>query len=850
MSVPDGTNGPTLQPAVGRASAQRVVPKFEDIVWAKYQGCPYWPAKVLMRENELGQGFDDGIEPADRRSDEHLCHFFGTYDVAWIPENRVVHFNDAPPDLTKKSRTKPFLRAIAEARQWRIDKVDPEGFNGCSNFQTDLSDDGEDEGPGYGYGADHPVSVATQAAALVAVSFPRFSPQWLAAQKRKWKLQVLAGKRRKLSEPSPADGFRSPQHSEESTRGMALPLATAPKAGSNTPHNSKTHPPPPATGKPKPARPPPPPTTGKPKLAPPPPPPATGTPKPAKAPPPLAATVKAKASAIQGKKPTDGSLGGAKRMRKLPISVSVFTLKDGTSNVYKSGAEAERALQIPRGTVPNVLAGKSEATYKGMYTFRKVERPGSAQPAGTKAQGAAAHTPGAAAATDKTAAAGVAPGSATPQQHGVPDNAGGVQGLAHNNAGAGDTPPIKKASPAQGATGTPGEKLAAKQNERARLVHGWVKQRLASGASIVGKQEDRDDFTARTGVGVSSFNKWMRKAGLQYNQSAGCWGKPKSTLGGAHTSKPDPSLPSTPGLAPGTVAALGTKATPSTAQSMARAPEPGGPANGQTQGGSHGSDLAVQDRLDAIEYWKRKGLDLSGVPGVIVEQKPPGAPGQASKKPGLYPTTLLGATSKHPRERYVEQEKKDCKYVADDCNNLACPNGNHADGEVNRIRMRRYKAMVAVNGRHPTPEVNPAAGFFEFSRAKRSTWTKGCSDTFRTKGGLQEHLKKCEFGSAPASAKKRASSKAKAAAGRNDPAAASGARGGGAAVAANPVGFLPSADHGSRPSPGEEHGAFGAQDAVPPRLALPAAATARTSLPQGELQQADLSPAKTAMLLD
>jgi len=519
-----------------------------------------------MRENELGQGFDDGIEPADRRSDEHLCHFFGTYDVAWIPENRVVHFNDAPPDLTKKSRTKPFLRAIAEARQWRIDKVDPEGFNGCSNFQTDLSDDGEDEGPGYGYGADHPVSVATQAAALVAVSFPRFSPQWLAAQKRKWKLQVLAGKRRKLSEPSPADGFRSPQHSEESTRGMALPLATAPKAGSNTPHNSKTHPPPPATGKPKPARPPPPPTTGKPKLAPPPPPPATGTPKPAKAPPPLAATVKAKASAIQGKKPTDGSLGGAKRMRKLPISVSVFTLKDGTSNVYKSGAEAERALQIPRGTVPNVLAGKSEATYKGMYTFRKVERPGSAQPAGTKAQGAAAHTPGAAAATDKTAAAGVAPGSATPQQHGVPDNAGGVQGLAHNNAGAGDTPPIKKASPAQGATGTPGEKLAAKQNERARLVHGWVKQRLASGASIVGKQEDRDDFTARTGVGVSSFNKWMRKAGLQYNQSAGCWGKPKSTLGGAHTSKPDPSLPSTPGLAPGTVAALGTKATPSTAQ--------------------------------------------------------------------------------------------------------------------------------------------------------------------------------------------------------------------------------------------------------------------------------------------
>ena len=474
----------------------------------------------------------------------------------------------------------------------------------------------------------------------------------------------------------------------------------------------------------------------------------------------------------------------------------------------------------------------------------------SPKPAGTKAQGAAAHTPGAAAATDKTAAAGVAPGSATPQQHGVPDNAGGVQGLAHNNAGAGDTPPIKKASPAQGATGTPGEKLAAKQNERARLVHGWVKQRLASGASIVGKQEDRDDFTARTGVGVSSFNKWMRKAGLQYNQSAGCWGKPKSTLGGAHTSKPDPSLPSTPGLAPGTVAALGTKATPSTAQSMARAPEPGGPANGQTQGGSHGSDLAVQDRLDTIEYWKRKGLDLSGVPGVIVEQKPPGAPGQASKKPGLYPTTLLGATSKHPRERYVEQEKKDCKYVADDCNNLACPNGNHADGEVNRIRMRRYKAMVAVNGRHPTPEVNPAAGFFEFSRAKRSTWTKGCSDTFRTKGGLQEHLKKCEFGSAPASAKKRASSKAKAAAGRNDPAAASGARGGGAAVAANPVGFLPSADHGSRPSPGEEHGAFGAQDAVPPRLALPAAATARTSLPQGELQQADLSPAKTAMLLD
>ena len=68
-------------------------------------------------------------------------------------------------------------------------------------------------------------------------------------------------------------------------------------------------------------------------------------------------------------------------------------------------------------------------------------------------------------------------------------------------------------------------KLSAKQIERTKCVIDWVTLRLASKTPITGKQEEREDFTAKTGVGVSSYNKWMRKAGLIYSQSAGCWEK-------------------------------------------------------------------------------------------------------------------------------------------------------------------------------------------------------------------------------------------------------------------------------------------------------------------------------------
>lgn len=120
-----------------------------DLVWAKFEGFPYWPAYVLERDCSEAAffvvgwmrycGFVDrsgpfppvrlpsiellvvfGQIPSNNRADsEHLCRFFGTYDVAWVAETRVLPF-DTPQfdDLSKQCRMKSFRQVILTVREF------------------------------------------------------------------------------------------------------------------------------------------------------------------------------------------------------------------------------------------------------------------------------------------------------------------------------------------------------------------------------------------------------------------------------------------------------------------------------------------------------------------------------------------------------------------------------------------------------------------------------------------------------------------------------------------------------------------------------------------------------------
>jgi hypothetical protein len=89
----------------------------------------YWPAKVLARDSTRAQSsLTTGGEAESKSGEEHLCHFFGTYDVAWIDVSKVADFAEGLSVYKKKCRTKAFARAIGEAQTFLDYGTEPEGF--------------------------------------------------------------------------------------------------------------------------------------------------------------------------------------------------------------------------------------------------------------------------------------------------------------------------------------------------------------------------------------------------------------------------------------------------------------------------------------------------------------------------------------------------------------------------------------------------------------------------------------------------------------------------------------------------------------------------------------------------
>merc|ERR1719272_2391800 len=82
------------------------------VIWAKFKGCAYWPAKVLDMESDLATNFVTDMKPEDYKADQYLCHFYGTYDVAWIQLDRMAHFADGLEAYRKKNRSKVFSKSI------------------------------------------------------------------------------------------------------------------------------------------------------------------------------------------------------------------------------------------------------------------------------------------------------------------------------------------------------------------------------------------------------------------------------------------------------------------------------------------------------------------------------------------------------------------------------------------------------------------------------------------------------------------------------------------------------------------------------------------------------------------
>eukprot|EP00039_Didymoeca_costata_P013305 m.200371 g.200371 ORF g.200371 m.200371 type:complete len:240 (-) comp15735_c0_seq4:1914-2633(-) len=141
-------NKPDTTPAPTRSSGRkgrgrRSSSKLEEVpepfvivpgacVFAKYEGCAWWPAKILERDSKMGI-FDDGIEHS-KNLNEHLVHFFATYDVAWIPQKKIESFEKGLPKYRKKCRSKEFTKAITEASEYTASGILPVGFETASNI--------------------------------------------------------------------------------------------------------------------------------------------------------------------------------------------------------------------------------------------------------------------------------------------------------------------------------------------------------------------------------------------------------------------------------------------------------------------------------------------------------------------------------------------------------------------------------------------------------------------------------------------------------------------------------------------------------------------------------------------
>jgi len=95
----------------------------------------WWPAQLLPRNAPEG---DYEMPHEKRPATDHLCRFFGTYDICWIGANRLQPFHDALPLMSKKCRTAAFRRSIEEAEAFYKDGTEPDQFQSTEFVQQPL----------------------------------------------------------------------------------------------------------------------------------------------------------------------------------------------------------------------------------------------------------------------------------------------------------------------------------------------------------------------------------------------------------------------------------------------------------------------------------------------------------------------------------------------------------------------------------------------------------------------------------------------------------------------------------------------------------------------------------------
>ena len=107
------------------------------VVWAKIEGHPWWPAKIVSSEEDL----DSGVRKPDVNIREKNVPvlFFGDETYAEAKTQNIKPFEEWKEEMMKRCRSAFFRRSVEEARQFKEGAQKKEITNGFANG-------GDDEG--------------------------------------------------------------------------------------------------------------------------------------------------------------------------------------------------------------------------------------------------------------------------------------------------------------------------------------------------------------------------------------------------------------------------------------------------------------------------------------------------------------------------------------------------------------------------------------------------------------------------------------------------------------------------------------------------------------------------------
>ena len=110
----------------------------------------------------------------------------------------------------------------------------------------------------------------------------------------------------------------------------------------------------------------------------------------------------------------------------------------------------------------------------------------------------------------------------------------------------------------------------------------------------------------------------------------------------------------------------------------------------------------------------------------------------ADGAPKITETWKGAGRSKLTEEEAIVMDKKDCKWVLGSIRNIACPYGDHKDGE----NETKFSNLLADMRKTPIRKsgFNTAEGL---EKVRDSTYTTGCRIMFRTKKRMEKHILEC-----------------------------------------------------------------------------------------------------------